>query len=425
MKMRKLALSIVTIFLIGLVLCSCCLNKKSETAVSFENGNTVALAVIGGVHENLASCSYPTTDENINRLVNGNYRINKLLGVVPDGTPTESMVSIRDKNDIDEINAIIDKTISNERWDTMQSYAQILLSDFKNELADDEEVDTYKAFKVVETSFSHVNDDKKIIMVYDSGLCTTGVLSFADNEEYYEYIQDNHSITDDEIDSIIKDLKMQGQDLNLENVEIIWYGIGMVDGNQDELGEISKQNLERIWGKILTDANAEVEFVKVNSDKNTIEADLPSVSSILFDGCIALSEKELGFIEDSAEFISGSEDKRTFVLKRFIKNANNKDILLVGTTSSAGVQSKVTGFGLSQKRADAVKRELIALGVDEKRIKTLGLGTGSHKYNSDEFKNGKYNSKSEAAISNRSVYIMLSDSKEAEKFRKDYKKIKQ
>lgn len=67
--------------------------------------------------------------------------------------------------------------------------------------------------------------------------------------------------------------------------------------------------------------------------------------------------------------------------------------------------------------------QLIELGVPEKNINTIALGTRHHKYNPNEFINGKYISDSIAAIENRSVYIMPENCKEALKFQEDYHKL--
>lgn len=420
MKKRKILICscLLIIIIIGVILCSC--HKQS-----MPEGDYIAVAVIGGQHSNLELCNYPKINISEDQdFINSDNRINKLLGVVPDGKPTEGIINISGINSVKECRQQLYSAVSNGRWDTMQNYAQLLLNDFTEQMADDEEVDTYKALKIVQTEFSQLeSEEEKRIVIYDSGLCTTGVLNFLDNTKYYDYIKNNHSIEDAEIKTIIDDLMSQGEMLDLKNVKIIWYGVGMVSGKQSELGEISKKNLKEIWKEILMAAGAEVDFIDVNPSGEKINEDLPSVSVILFDECEILGENELGFEDGSEKFLKGTKEKRDDLLRKFVRYANNKEILLVGTTSSNGAKSKITGLDLSQRRADAVKRELIELGVDEKQIKTLGLGTGSHKYNANEFENGVYNTDSEAAKSNRSVYIMTSDSSEASMFYNDYQKI--
>ena len=103
----------------------------------------------------------------------------------------------------------------------------------------------------------------------------------------------------------------------------------------------------------------------------------------------------------------------------FLIKADIQNILLVGTTSSDGYQGTGSGFELSLDRANAVKDELIKLGVPAENIQTKGLGTKSHKYDAREFINGHYDGDCEFAKSNRSVYIMLANSREAEEFLDD------
>lgn len=386
-----------------------------------------SIAIIGGKHANLVSYNIPEIvfeneneyDTNNSLFLSEKDQINKIFGIVVDGNPTEYY-----SDEAASFFKDFEEAVKNKRWKTVQSDVIDFVNGFSGRHANDEEIDTLEAFHVAANSFDLLGKDiKKRIIVYDSGLTTTGALNFIENEYYKSLLFKDSDLTDEEIQLIVDELDSKKEIPDLSNAKIRWYGIGMVGEKQPELSKMNISNLTAIWKGILKKANVDdIEFLGVNKSENDQEViDLPNVSVVLFNSSESLGEEELGFEPDKATFLEGTEDKREGVLRKFVQEGMYNTILLVGTTSSGGGNGD--GLSLSIDRANAVKTELIKLGVPESKIETMGLGTKHHKYNANEFVNGKYQGDSKAAQENRSVYIMLSSSKEAEYFRNDYEKL--
>lgn len=394
---------------------------NSEDPENFDRD--VCVAVIGYIHDNMASLelSHFTigTDLDGGPVTSGD-RIQDFFGMVPDKDPT--------KNDLDISEKLI-KGKKNNTWTALQNKVIKELNNSLDKLkADDTEVDTLKAFLNTGTECSHAHGADNHILVFDSGLCTSGAMSFIDNPGLKQLISQERDISEEDIKPIINELsrKKELPDYHNAATKITWYGIGMTGGKQTELSNLQKSNLKVLWEGVLTAAGAEVEFVDVIKSNNPINYDeLPSVSVVLFDKAVQLSEEELGFEPGSEYFLKNTAEKRNKVLSKFVSEAKNNRILVVGTTSSGGSpEPDNEDFSLSWKRVDAVKTELTKLGVPESQIETLGLGTQSHTYDPNEYVNGKYIIDSPAAISNRSVYIMLDNSDDAKLFYKDQDNLK-
>lgn len=410
-----MSIVLVIIFCVAL-LCSC--DEKYD--------RNVAIAIIGGKHSNSADYDMPeigfenTEDENA--FFSENDCVKRLIGVVADCNPNE---------DYSKISAAFfedyQTEINSGRWDTIQSDVIDFINKFKEQTANEEEVDTLSAFYNVANVFSQQSEKYcKRILVFDSGLCTDGALNFIENTYYKSLINKNEDVTGEEIKSIVYELNNKKEIPDLSNTKVRWYGIGMTGGKQTELTKIQISNLTAIWKGILNEVGAEVDFVNLN--RNKIDSDgegLPNVSIVMFDEAVSLGEDELGFEPGTANFSKGTEEKRKVVLEKFINEGKTTGLLLVGTTSSGGAATEEDDdYSLSRDRADAVKKELIKLGVPKDKIETLGLGTKSHKYNSNEFVNGIYKPDSTAAKENRSVYMMSINSSEAKEFLSDFDKIK-
>lgn len=412
-KILRLCALVTLILCIGLLSsCSC-----------KPNGPYVAIAVIGGRHANLATFDYSIITSKIPNADNPSHsltfseedRVCKLVGIVGDENPntnsSEKIITFLED---------FDKAVKNERWDTTQQRVQPFIELIQDLPANDPEVDTLEALHKTAIEFENLENTEKKIIICDSGLSTTGALSFI-NYDYKNLIMREGDVTDDEITKLIEELKLKKEIPDLSGFQIYWYGIGLVDGAQPRLTKQAISNLTAVWRTILNSASAEVQFLSVNPiDDSEPPEPLPPVSAVLTDD-VSLSESELGFKPGLAEFIEETEESRRKCLSAFVADAKNNKILLVGTTSSGGGSGD--GIELSNQRVAAVKKELIELGVPEKNINTIALGTRHHKYNPNEFINGKYISDSIAAIENRSVYIMPENCKEALKFQEDYHKL--
>lgn len=383
----------------------------------------ISVAVIGGKHANLGKIEIPkidfidNEDEDDDSFLTTRDRVKNYFGMIADSNPTK--IDLQNAEEYEE-------TIENGRWDTIQKDVINFIIEMQDKEADDEEVDTLKALCNVAKVFNQQTRNKNRLLIYDSGLCTSGALNFIEKTNLKKLIDKNKAITKKEVSSVVKELNKNKDLPKFSNTKILWYGIGMTGGKQSELSNLQISNLQTIWNEILCESGAEVNFIDViNNQEKINDKSLPSVSVVMFDNAVQLGEDELGFESGSAEFREGTEENRIKVLKKFVNEAKSNRILIVGTTSSGGSQKPDDeDFKLSWDRAEAVQNELEKFEIPEYQIETLGLGTQSHKYNPDEFVNGKYITDSSAAKENRSVYIMLANSREANEFRKDQSEFK-
>lgn len=417
------------IMILLIILTGCCPDFEPKTAV----------VVASGHHNNMASFNVvkkifsDTVTDSGSIFLPEKCMIIDIYGIVIDGEPTKS-----DTTEIDNLNESIETIINNKRWDT----AQKRLLEFNEKMfeipADDPEVDTLEVFSVAANHFETLEKDvEKRIIIYDTGLSTTGTVDFAHNEKYRKLLDRSELLSSEEVQLIVDELSNQKNIPNLDKVMIQWYGIGFVGGKQEELSNIAIENLKTIWRAILKEAGASsVEFKSVDKKKdNNHDKTLPPVSIVDLSahtiegttkaeettGIVPIDIKKLGFKPYTAEFLDGTEKERRSILNAFVSIGKREQLLVVGTTSTGGENGD--GLELSNKRAKAVNDELVILGVPEENIKYIGLGTKHHMYNKDEFVNGVYMGDSKAAQENRSVYIMQRYSEEAEQFLIDYKKI--
>ncbi len=416
--LKIIIICVWVVFSVSLLLClASCKNKY--------NGSEVSLVAIGGRHANLASYEYPEIvfyeADSEQAFLKENERLSSFIGIVADGEP---MIWQPRKEDDITANTSFAKSVQNKRWDSTQKYAKKLLKSLFKDNVSHEELNTLEAFHQASNFLSDKNKKiQKRIVVCDSGLCTTGMLNFIENNNLKTLLMKDSNITEQEVQQIVDELSKKNEIPNLADVQIQWHGIGYVGGKQNELSKTSINNLTEIWQGILKEAGAFVDFVPAIKVKSELSDDeLPMVSVVLFDTSESLGEDELGFEPGTPDFLKGTEDKRSRVLQKFLQEGKNNGLLLVGTTSDGGYGGD--GLFLSEQRAKAVKNELELLGVPANKIQMIWLGTKHHKYDSGEFENGEYKVDSEAAQRNRSVWIMSLNCKDANLFKQDWVNLK-
>lgn len=316
--------------------------------------------------------------------------------------------------------------------------------------ADNPEVDTLaslcvaaNALNLMETTMG--KEIKKEIVIYDTGLCTSGALNFL-NMDCFRFIKCGIKIQDnpemkEKVDSFINKLYDNVEIPNLDGVMVTWYGLGNVDFPQPALSNLEIANLQYIWGEILRKSKAVPSqaggtdldygmFVSINADGNNSNAQ--TVTPVIFwegvgknqdeeephevngentfyESPPKLTEEKLGFLPESAEYRSEEEAKA--VLRPYANNLINYPdmrILLVGTTADPNRNGG--GKALSFKRAQTVKDTLTDFGVPANRIDIIGKGAVSPWYK-DEWINGYFDEA--IAKENRAVLILPSDSEMA------------
>ncbi len=322
-----------------------------------------------------------------------------------------------------------------EIWE--RDYLNKQISELNNYLekscVDDPEVDTLEAFH---TAVAALNDmeliaggsdsDKEIkkeIVVFDTGLCTTGKLNFL-NLNYLKLIKNKKNLNSDdvgkeEVAKLVEELEADAEIPELSGITVTWYGLGEVDKPQPGLSKLDIENLRFIWAEILKRSKATPSRAKnIKSDYfiqsngyETVISEQYVTPVIWWEDAeeIVLNEEEIGFVAEQAELLS--EDEAEKILRPYAQNLLNYDdlkILLLGTTSSYYGGS----IQLSLQRAEKVKEKLVELGVPEERMVTVGLGY-HEEFCENDAPNGEF--MEEIGKNNRVVSILPLESEKAQK----------
>ena len=296
------------------------------------NGNLVSVVIIGGIHANKGNFEVPRISFQDGNIFDAEDRIIDIVGVVVDGKPFVNYIdNAESDNGKNYTRENFDRVKQNRRWDTAQNYLIDFVEKFSTQPAMTDEVDTLEALHIAQNAISQMDQkSKKRILIYDSGLCTTGALNFLSNKELKSCISGDHIITNEEIQMVIDKLSNSLEIPKLKDVSIFWYGLGLVGGEQLELNKKSRNNLKNIWKKIIEQSGATVKFIDVNmlpEDFLNERETLPLVSVVLFEESVKLDVDALGFEPNSCEFRAGTEEQRKRILKKYTNEAFNNNIL--------------------------------------------------------------------------------------------------
>ena len=413
----------VIAILLGLILIAC--TSASEPT---------ALVIIAGEHSNSKDINFERNDLITNIYVNyGMVRV-----IVSDGTPdlarnsNGNLVGYSVEFYSDQAKDLYRN--NHKLWE--QRYLSIQVDNICDDLdeiqPDSPETDMLsslsKAMDVLGSLSLNSNANKEII-VYDTGLSTTGALSFLD-EEWYRLLTSTTRITEADVRPLIDQLEKRAEIPDLSDVEVIWYGLGEVAEPQSELRQICKENLRAIWNEILKCSGATASEQGIEKGYGYF---LPSVCvdrieyeqpvTELFDwynidindsinsdeklGSLTIYEADLGFVADTAEFLSVEDAMDT--LKPYADKLLQYpfiSILLVGTTSDP--QKNGGSVQLSLDRANKVKQCFVDMGVPEQQILAIGLGAKKPLYDEREWDKDTY--VEDFAKRNRAVHLIPADS---------------
>ncbi|MBQ9887233.1 MAG: hypothetical protein IJM37_10325 [Lachnospiraceae bacterium] len=403
---NKIYILVVIIFIFVLSACT----------VKYDITKTSAKVIIVGRHDNSVDFDIPVEETAIDGYTNyGNVAF-----VIVDGTPEVmknydeniGYIGVVGYNDINDFLDSEKHRKSEEFWEKkrLNPYVEDTKKLFDAYEPNDDETDVLQAIKVAQSMLSTVEEPikesgvlkegeeklvKKEIIIYETGLSTSGVVNFQDRE--WQDLLFGKDILKDETQK--KKLKEKINEMvdnyelpDLKDVIIEWYGMGAVDKPQDKLSGLMVHNLEYIWESILTASGVKDKDIQMRdihsepSEKdfecNVTVIELPKEIPVESTEESVEETKEDGTIEIiTIEFENETDDYKDEVTANLnlTESANNlmkyngnndKKNILVGTTSSHDGGS----VALSEERAKKVMNDLIAKGVDGSLLSFVGLG---------------------------------------------------
>lgn len=283
-----------------------------------------------------------------------------------------------------------------------------LLSQLSGVRAAAPEVDTLAALRLAVRTFASAPEGaERVIVVVDSGLSTTGLCDFTNNllsgdpAAIAQALQDQQAIPD------------------LSGVQVVWQQMGDVDQPQQDLSPRQVSQLKAIWQAIIQQGGGTLTLYDTPPAEGTAEGALPEVSPVslaaeapiffapqaleeeglTFDTPVFLSEQQVRFVGDSDAFADPEAAQAVLSpIADYMGTHSQLHLLLAGTT--AGDSTSDYTLSLSAARAQAVKQALVALGVEDSRLSTLGLGCGDpwHIWNAG--------TQGELAAQNRKVVLL-------------------
>ncbi len=364
-----------------------------------KDSDPLHLAVIIGAHANAPRANTSVMyDEVLEACTQSGSTISI---IVNDGAPYASVVTVPETK----------SGLSDEKYQAIaKERTEQILELADGMLAKTAETDLLSAVSLAGRQLEAEDGGRKELIIIDSGLTTTPPLDFSESllegiaaENVAELLDGQRALPD-----------LQGID------SVRFFNIGDVASPQSRLTEANRKMLMEVWDKILTRAGAkEIKFqTDLPLSTSYGEGQVPGVSTVAVmerASALALEEvdlKEVDALSFDEETIAFCPDTDEFVDREAAKAALEGAAAymeqhpafyaaLVGTTAKAGDLESC--IGLSEKRAEAVKRLLTEMGVDAARLKAVGTGYDNPFYKED-WKDGKLDET--AAAQNRAVVLI-------------------
>lgn len=400
--MKKIITLVLALVLVGATFTGCSGKTSNEEA-----SNTVYIV---GRHANAQppAINNSTIESSVQSAIDNNT----LLSVIElDGSPTV------EKNN--RFTFTLKKNVSSTiKKKYVSKMTNKVIECFDNLAPKVAEVDILKAIELAtnELNSSYANTDAKRIVIYSTGLQTTGLIDMT---------KFNILSSKETVDEVVDQLSAKQALPDLEGITIDWYNLNQVSGEQKELTAEMKANNEYLWASVIAKAGGAVDFKSdnaVSDDTPNYEVDVSvvpvaedslNIDEYNKDSSVVFTTDEIAFKSDSVEFVD-EEQASQAVAKIVDYMLYNKDynLLLAASTATVPPQNKCESF--SKKRAEAVKSLIISRSdnqIDSSRITTIGMGYENPYHVSDTSKNGSLIE--EKAKQNRAVYAMNKDSMEA------------
>ena len=340
------------------------------------------------------------SDKLYSRIYDGCYTYGDVSAVVVDGDPFLAF-----NYTIKEPDANVD---SAKKKQIATGNTDQIMSDLSNLAGKSPEADLLSAIQLsADMLRSTGSTTEKTMLIYDSGLSTTGMLDFA-----------TQNLIDVPVESIVAQLKEIHEIPDLTDVHVLWLGCGEVCGEQQKLSEDYKYKLKTIWEEVLIEGGAsDVDFQYSESSGEEPDTELPDCSTVSVieepmdidkDGMPEITrwdgESSVRFKGDLAEFVdvaAAKEDLRPAA--EYLAVNPTESVYIFGMTAT--ITGGGSGIELAEARANACKDVLKEYGVNDKQITVVGLGQIDNPLRVDDVdENG--NQIEELAQKNRAVVMI-------------------
>jgi outer membrane protein OmpA-like peptidoglycan-associated protein len=239
------------------------------------------------------------------------------------------------------------------------------------------------------------------VVVLGSGLQTTDPLNFAGTGLLYA-----------DPAQVVADLRSRGLlPTDLKGVTVYWSGMGDTAGAQQPLTVPARSNLEAIWSAVITAAGGTLSLLPEPAS-GSAPSGLPAVTPVAVEAVatktdwsrpVVIRNSELLFTKDTADFADPAAAQKVLAQLVPTIEQNGKVVTITGTASKDQATDNTADTALSQRRADAVRAALVALGVPPALLQTAGVGFQWCGFRPETDASGRYSDA--LAEQNRSVIL--------------------
>lgn len=239
------------------------------------------------------------------------------------------------------------------------------------------------------------------VLVFGSGLQTADPLDFAGSGLLYA-----------DPAQVVSDLQTRGLlPTDLKGVTVYWSGMGDTAGAQQPLTVPARSNLTAIWTAVIKAAGGTLSLLPEPASGGA-ETGLPAVTPVPVEAVstktdwshpVVIRNSDLRFVKDTATFADPASAQQLLASLAPSIEQNSGVITITGTASKDQATNNTADTALSLRRANAVKAELVALGVPDAKLATAGVGYEWCGWKSETDASGAYSDA--VAEQNRSVVL--------------------
>ncbi len=422
--MKKIR-GVFVIIMMVLVLSAC--GEAGETK------EDAALSVVAGVHSN--GYEIPFGSQTITRYIfNLCYRHGFVTFINVDGDPKPFYQT--------DIPAPAVSGLSKKKMNEIaDEYTQQLISILKTAKPHSSEVDTLKAIRQGAQSLADKDSatTDKVLLVLDSGIATTGYMSFVSDNDDVDC--GNTGLLYAKPEDVVKALESEHAIPDLSGVDVVWAFCGEAAMPQTPLNTDEKDRLQNIWRAVLEAGGAasvkfsndftscvpyeglpEVSVIETEGEKIKIEGSHKPEETVIRIGADdgigdgtgpdgVLDRSKVSFVGDKDIFLDKEKARECIAeVAELLEAMPDNRIYIVGTTAT-GHNAAEFCKDLSERRARAVANVLIDMGIDEDRLIPVGLGYEDYWHVEDLDESG--HQIEDLAAQNRKVMIIDTQDEEA------------